>query len=249
MEPAKVRFALTSDLHFGFTAKTILKHEKFFAKLALEKFSALLLAGDLISHQQTQLNSLFRVIRKHLPEAPIYACLGNHCHWDQKHYLKGRPDYKQLKIGHKNVFLQYGIEHVENGPHAVGDVGIVGYDGWYGHPNPPTNDLNFMKSVWEEGYPHSVLAKKADTDFLYVMDSDLSRFRKTVCVTHFPPFVGDYRYKDYVGNPRHYGPLREKFDVLCYGHTHRAEDFTDGRCRVLNSGSDYEKPQVVFFEV
>lgn len=99
-----MKICFTSDLHHGFDNNTYRIHEKFFAKMAFEDFDVLILAGDLCSHQQRNLESLFAMIRKHLPETCILAVIlwaGSLFQWD---LLKEENKLPRIYIhGHTHI--------------------------------------------------------------------------------------------------------------------------------------------------
>ena len=96
---------------------------------------------------------------------------------------------------------------------------------------------------------HPFLSNKAWHDFEELLVSDVSSFRKTVAVSHFPPFCDHPRWDHMCANKRFYDLIVNKFDVFCCGHSHQFSDFVDGKCRILNSGSDYDRPKFSVFEV
>lgn len=253
-----VKLVKTSDVHEGHTNNTIKIHEKFFAKLAEEYAKpdgpdALILAGDLVSHKQKSLKVLFRLLRNALPHIPVIACFGNHDWWDEGKYVGGKGhrkySYKDLVAMHDEALGEYNIHYVGNGPYVIRDVAIVGFDGWYWHLDPPTNDKAWMDWQWEGMDPFAFMNRKAFFEFDALMQMDTSPYRAVVGVTHFPPFTDQERYYIYCANRNLLPLMTEKWDVLCVGHSHKFCDFEENGCRVINAGSDYDNPNYVVFEV
>lgn len=243
-----MKFCLTSDLHAGFSKKTVRIHEKYFAKHAeaINDCAALLLAGDLISHNQHALETLFRTIRENI-SIPVVACFGNHDFWDRNHHPCPRS-YDKLVSHRETIAYLYDVKLVSAGPQIFGDVVVVGFDGWYAKTDLPTNDRLHMAKGYKGEDPFAFLLKKAWRDLDALLELDLSSYRKKICLTHFPPFTDHIRYADYCANFNMLPFITEKFDFLCVGHSHRRNDFLEGECRVLNAGSDYDKPRHIIFE-
>lgn len=258
MTNAKVKLAKTSDVHAGHTQKTVLIHERFFAEMAEEwakadGIDALILAGDLISHKQKSMKTLFRTIRNVMPHVPVVACLGNHDYWDEGKYYGGskcrKYTYQELDEMHKEAFGEFNIHRVSATPLVIKDVAIVGFDGWYAQHNPNTNDKYWMAYQWDGLDPFAFMIKKAAMEFDTLMGMDLTPYRATVGITHFPPFTDHVRYIPYCASMNLMPFMTEKWDVLCVGHSHKACDFVENDCRVINSGSDYDHPRYVVFDV
>jgi len=253
-----IRLAKTSDVHAGHTAKTVRIHERFFGEMAEEWAKAggpdaLILAGDLVSHKQASLRTLFRTIRQAMPLIPVIVCFGNHDWWDEGEYMGGskkrKYSYQELVKMHDDALGEFKIHYVGNGPYVIGDVAIVGFDGWYWHPDPPTNDKAWMAYQWEGMDPFAFMIKKATLEFDALMQMDTDPYRAVVGVTHFPPFTDHYKYSIYCANSNLLPFMTEKWDALCVGHSHKACDWVENGCRVINAGSDYDKPKYVIFEV
>lgn len=155
---------------------------------------------------------------------------------------------------HKEWFKEHNVHHLEEGPHVVDDVIVCGFDGWYNRADPPTNDSDRMIGNIE-GCPAMVYhSSRAYKELCRVLDTDTDSYRKSICVSHFPPFGGDRkglteRDMSYSANPRYLEPITEKFDVFCVGHSHMHVDRIENGCRLLNAGSDYNSPRFVIFDV
>jgi hypothetical protein len=75
---------------------------------------------------------------------------------------------------------------------------------------------------------------------------------KKVVVTHFSPlpYRGGQSYEGMRGSViEHNELLRLKPFALCYGHSHQVDNTSFGKTKILNAGSDYNKPKFTMFEV
>jgi predicted phosphohydrolase len=122
--------------------------------LAAESFDVLLLAGDLGTTRMDHFKGLLRAIKEAVPDRPILAVRGNHDLWDKKkrYYFAGGAfrDLRLLLKYQEQLFDEFGVYHLERGPFFVGNVVVVGWDGWY-HTDPPTNDILFLPDFGESG--------------------------------------------------------------------------------------------------
>ena len=261
----RVKFLLTSDTHYGFNHKTHQRHETFLEGVQLaikeEGVNCVVHAGDWSVNKQDQFYRTMKMFRKYIPlDIPIVCVRGNHDFWDYaKDYgytSSGRKmHWGEMQQAHNKWFEEFNIHHLESGPFIVEDVIVCGFDGWYGQANPPTNDESQMIGNIE-GCPTMVYhSSRAYKELMRVLDTDTDAYAKAVCVSHFPPFGGDYKNghdpKDlrYSANPRYLDPITEKFDVFCMGHSHGHVDRIDNNCRLLNAGSDYNLPKYLIFDV
>lgn len=258
----RVKFALTSDTHYGFGSKTHKFHMRFLAKLwqAIqdEGVAAVIHAGDWSCNQQHQFMRTMKMFRQYIPkEIPILAVRGNHDLWDwpDGYKVRAKRHWGELKRIHEKWFFQHNIHHLEEGEYVVDDVIVCGFDGWYGQANPPTNDKDMIVDNIE-GCPAMIYhSSRAYKELNRVLATDTSKHAKAICVTHFPPIGGDrkngYDPKDlsFSANPKYLQPIVDKFDVLCMGHSHQRVDRMHKKCRLLNCGSDYNKPEFLIFEI
>lgn len=249
-----MKLLLTSDTHYGHSAKTHQIHEKFLAKLAEEvarhNVQAVIHAGDWSSSRQDQLYRTMKMFRNALPGIPIVTSLGNHDLWQV-----GKNKYSRMLMHghlleqHKAWFKELDIHHLEQGPFIIDDVIIMGFDGWYKLTNPPTNDADRMVSNIE-GVPAMVyLAGQTYKKLDNILQQDISQYRASVMVTHHPPFTEDNDYLDYCANTNYFQPIKDKFDAFCTGHSHHYWNEVQDGCQILNSGSNYDKPKYLIFDV
>jgi len=248
----KVKIALTSDLHAGISINTYNIHQDFLEELAAEVWDVLILAGDLGTCTFAHFESLIKHVRKVIPTRPIVAVRGNHDLWDKEIVRWDRSfTLKTLFERSEDVFKTYNIHHLDKN-FFFRDVAFIGWDGWYQMANPMTNDELWMPRQVEGSPTHIWLQRKAQKDFYKVIDraDDLRpKVRKIVAVTHMPIFKGPEISESHAGNTKWIEFLEDKCDVLCYGHTHHLLDMNIYGIRVINSGSDYEKPKYKIFDV
>ena len=264
-----MKIILTSDLHYGCAPNNANKLNKFFQKLANtvkeEKVDLVILAGDLASTRQRQFKKCLELANTLLP-CNIAVVRGNHDLWDGEDRKDDRANcrtYAEMDNEQKAFMKTLGIHHLEEGPMEFDDVLICGFDGWYGNANPPTNDKYWMPQT-HEGCPiMTYLSNRAWKYFDKCLELDTSKYRKSVIVTHFNPYIFGKGYRGYVpdpeidflmsANPKFLDEIRGKFDVLCCGHTHAFKDDIDESgdkpLRILNSGSDNNQPKYLLFEV
>lgn len=250
-----VKCLLISDTHYGHSGKTHRHHLKFFEKIREEienGVEIIIHAGDWTSNRQDQFRRTLVMFRKELGDIPIVCVRGNHDFWDQKKGGRKQQSkwmYGQLMQMHESWFKESNIHHLESGAFEYKDIVIAGFDGWYGNAKAPTNDeLCMVSNV--EGCPTMVyLSSKAYKDLDKVLQLDFSKYRKSICVTHFPPFAGDWKGKDFSANFKFFDPITDKFDILCVGHSHMYVNRIENNTEVYNCGGHYDDPKYLIFEV
>lgn len=250
-----MKLILTSDTHYGLDGKTHSKHHKFWNRVAetieTEDVKVLIWAGDLTCNTQHQLRRTIEQMREHV-KIPVALVRGNHDWWDvatRKEKHSGGRHFAMLDAMHRDLFRKNGIYHLEDGPLIVEDVAILGWDGWYGNSAPPSNDERFMfKDV--QGCPmHVFMSNRAWKKFDEVLEADLEKYRAAIAVTHFNPYITSVKWQMMCANLKFLDMIKDKFDVFCCGHNHQYRDDIEDGCRILNCGSDYNKPQFKLFEV
>lgn len=258
----RVKFVLTSDTHYGFNDKTHRRHENFLTTLweaiEIDEIACVIHAGDWSVNKQDQFYRTMKMFRKYIDiRIPIVCVRGNHDFWDYAdgYKVRHKRQWGELSRIHREWFKEMNIHHLEEGNMVIDDVIVCGFDGWYGIGNPPTNDEAMMIGNIE-GCPSMVYhSSRAYKELMRVLDTDIDSYAKAICVSHFPPFGGDYKNghdpKDlrYSANPRYLDPITEKFDVFCMGHSHGRVDRIENNCRLLNCGSNYNLPRFLIFDV
>jgi predicted phosphodiesterase len=236
-----MKLILTSDTHYGHNHKTQTKHMRFLKKLAEESPDVLVHAGDWASHSQHQLYRTLQMFRESL-KCPIVAVRGNHDFWQSTDkYHPFLPTEKVLET-HQAWFEEFDIHHVSKGALKVQDWTFYGFDGWYGYHNPPTNDARWMPMMTESLTTMEWFQQKAHADLVKMLDTKEEGKEKKLCVSHFPTFTEDQRKAHYCANLNYLEVLTENFELLLFGHSHRACDWNFRGTRIVNCGSDYNKP-------
>ena len=225
------------------SSKTHRKHERFLRDIASLNPDVLVHAGDWASNRQHQFYRSMLMFRNAV-SCPIFAVRGNHDFWQLRDKRSIRLSYEETLVNHLKCFKEIGIHHADFGPLEIGGYSFYGFDGWYRTPNPPTNDEMHLPYT-HEGLPiMELLTRKAYRDLSALIERLKGDRRKRVCVTHFPPFSSSLIYRDLVANENHLPIIEENFGVLMCGHSHLASDWHYKGLRIINSGSDYDAPQL-----
>jgi predicted phosphodiesterase len=273
----KFKCALISDTHAGFDKSTIQIHEKFFRKLASENIDVLFWAGDIGSSKQSDVESSFKLARKSLPGVKIVLIFGNHDWWNGRpdklpwkqdidlysHIgfyrarnrlpVRLRPQpYGMMVENHKKWATENDIILLDGDSYNLSEnIVVLGMMGWYKETNVQvlgTNDYKYMPEKIQDVPVHMYLSYKAEKDLEKLLYTD-TEGKTVVFITHFPPFTEDPAYEKYCANPKFMDFMTEKADYLLVGHSHKACDFIHNDCRVMNCGSDYNKPKYIIFEI
>jgi predicted phosphodiesterase len=270
-----LKCALISDTHYGYDKNTRRVHERFFEGLSEENLDVLFWAGDIGSSKPEHVEKSFAMARRYLPNVQIIAVLGNHDLWSGKPYaippsedtfsyrsfytarsklpITKKPlRYPYLLERINKAALQNGIELLDAGEWWIsGKVVVLGMGGWYKECNLAalqTNDYKFLPETIDGAPTHVYLSYKAERDLGKLLDVDPEE-ATVVMLTHFPPFTEHPVYERYCANLKFMDFMTEKADYLLVGHSHKECDFVHNGCRVLNCGSDYNKPKYKLFEI
>lgn len=262
-----MKLLLTSDTHYGMDGKTHNKHMKFWKKVSKviqeQDIKALIWAGDVASFRQRHLYRSLEQAREFV-DIPILLVRGNHDFWNgvDKKYPEMNPfTMDEIFIQHQEWFKKFNIHHLENGPYIIDDVVICGFDGWYAQVDPGTNDKKWMPmTIQGEAITSQYMVSKAWKDFDECLKIDTSKYRKSIIVTHHNPYpinggsvktcieMGLNNY-GHSGNFKFLLEMKEKFDILCCGHSHQYRNDDEEGIQIYNCGSDYNKPKYLIFEV
>lgn len=260
-----VRIGLISDTHYGYNDKTRRILTKKLRELAHEGVDVLLHAGDWGSNAQKHVEMMMRLVRSELGDLPIVGTFGNHDGW----LADNLAEQKRFRL--LNSVLANWAELCEEykimnhwacyKPELGQDCEIWAYNSWYKGAYPPSNDAKRMPRLGVEIFSgtalHQHLIERGYVERVAVCEAaKASTAARKIVVTHFQPKLGagDYRdnpiYDGMNGSTADYEALVEAgVDVLCYGHTHREFNEVFGCVRVLNCGSDYNKPAYKIYEV
>lgn len=242
-----MRIAIGSDWHIGLTdPKSI---EKMLRTAKKETFDIWLLLGDYCGGKDgaQATKTILRTVRRHFPDTPIVAVLGNHDLWskDQKLVTRTKAEEKIEKVMTDNAihFLDRdGIYQHPNFPHHV----IIGHTMWYALPHPPTNDKYFLP-VALEGDTDRYLWCKGETAILDQAAKMSADHLYRICATHFPLIETTAEDEYFCSNDR-LGKFLQKdysIDIFVNGHTHGDKN---GPVR-YECGSDYRNPKYKIISV
>ncbi len=243
------KFLLLSDTHLGFSKNTCkLWSDYWDINIApdLDGTDAIILAGDIASHETRQLDVAFRLFRSKW-QGPILFVRGNHDYWDTG--IK-RLEYQIEKSS--SICQRYGVTELQiyhSDGYQFEDCVVMGWDAWYAeHPARHTQDLSRIPRGSPEA--HHLLTKRNTDGFVNILDELLKRprFLPAVVVTHMHPHMEG----GYIGSSASMWDRLEELGVhtICHGHTHRRKDTTtETGMRILNCGADYDKPNHMFFNV
>ena len=234
-----MKICVSSDLHHGFDNNTYRIHQKFFTKMAFEEFDVLILAGDLCSHQQRNLGSLFRMIREHLPDKKILAVRGNHDLWNRE----AKMTLSRKIMNWKEECNTHSIVDLNSITVEVEGIKIYGWHNWYGTPRHRrgTND-EYHLTIEEEQLVHS---------------ADMFGFQAIPLITDvlvsYMPIVSDGpTYDLWAGSIFQWAWLKDKGllpRLYIHGHTHKERDEIRDGARVVMCGSDYNQPKYKIIEI
>ncbi len=251
-----MKIFLTSDIHYGFDETTHRKLTKWLKECEplIEQADLMIGAGDWISHKQESFPKVFKLFRDAFKDKDILAVFGNHDCWS----IDLHP-YEEMRDYQKKIMNDFGIHYLPNNPYIkLAKYTIFGFDGFYSQIPPRSNDPKWMPKVAHGAPIHLYLNHKAHKHFEKILiearelkekDPD----HKTICVTHFN-LKQDPGWEFMSGNPTYLDFIAEvPFDLLLWGHNHKIEDFKHdymNKCvRVVNAGSDYNKPRGVLIEI
>lgn len=240
-----MRILITSDTHTGFDNKTDHIHRtRMFPAMKEQAPELVIHAGDWGIRRKENVFKAFRDFRKNFPDIPIIGVLGNHDYWQ----------YGTLKKDHQSLIAQINTEALDNGITLLngfeayfGKIVVFGFPGWYGSEPLCSNDpYNMYKWVDSDSLLRQQSRECFEDAVVFARDSS---FSPKICVTHFPPYSMDPQWGGFCANQMYFDPLCEKFNYLIVGHSHQREDFFHKGCRVINPGSDYNKPKFVVLDL
>jgi predicted phosphodiesterase len=237
----KLKILLMSDLHYGYSGlySNIEENRRvigdFVKEISVLDYNIMVIVGDLISNKRKQMRGLFKLLRKYI-DKPIFVVKGNHDYWESYYTLN------VLNNKHNELFKEYDIQYLQNENYETDNVIITGFDGWYGSYDSPTNDKHRIKNYNKTYY---LLRERANIKINEILNMD-TKGKKLVVCTHFGFNGGDRQFCDDMNFAI---DLYDKADYLFYGHSHRYDDSIINNCRVINTGSDYNKPKYRILEV
>lgn len=235
-----MKILLLSDLHRGITQKTHKIHDKFLANIAQLEYDIVVIAGDICSGKQDNLESFFKAYRLHISK-PTYAVRGNH-----EYFNIGRKQQLGIKIDNWNKMCQkYNITSLDGQMVEVDGVKMYGWHNWYGTSRHTrgTND-EYHLEIEED-----LRLYKNDMDsFWRYIDAGV---KADVLITHMPIFSRSGQ--DLWGGILHQWEALKENNMLprlyLYGHTHQFDDTVRDGVRCCMNGSNYDRPEYMIIEV
>lgn len=209
-----------------------------FQNIASSDVSAVIFLGDLASIVYTQMFDLLRIYREVCPNLKTFLVKGNHDLWR----VGSKASYLQVTSEHKAFFKENKIEYVSGRFIKFKKWIFCGFDGWYQHPYPPSNDEQCMWTYINGVYIHAFLREKAISEVQKILKYKTES--PMLVMTHFNLHQGEGLYESLSGLKDVFERLAKKCDVLLYGHTHQPLDITVGKCRVVNPGVSYKDANV-----
>jgi predicted phosphodiesterase len=241
-----MKLCLTSDTHYGFSSDTRGLLERMLCNIAAESPDVVLHAGDWASTKFEEFEACVKLFRQYLPNTPIIGSLGNHDYWAQDTDIIGVSSTEEhLKLLH-DTMTKYNI--LTSFMDIKQQIAISAMQSWYKNTHPPSNDHHFMVSG---NAAHHIMCTYADTDYARVLQhvKEFPAF-KHVVVSHFTPYNYRYGYTSMCGPLRPFDDLiTEGIKYLCLGHSHEYQNELVFGCRLINTGSNYDEPKFVTFEV
>jgi len=218
----------------------------FYKQMSKERPDLVLHAGDWGTCDLHDVDIAMDMYRRQLRKVQTVTVFGNHDYWQ----TGGSINYKsvvEMGIALRDTAAKYHIDYPFPHSHQLHpNINIYGFDGWYAHDDPPTKDIRFMPRDFEGKPMHIGMRGRAQREFNYMLTNPtpFAVGKPKLLLTHFPmadnPFSAPARWMDFVA---------PEFDYLVVGHSHRPADYTVGKCRVINPGSDINNPRYVVLEV
>lgn len=247
-----MKILLISDYHRGFSHNTYKIHEK--AVRDWPEFDVLICAGDMATNKISQLDSIYKFLRK-VTDKTILCVLGNHDkYWDHKGLIK----YSAMIEKTNEILNKYKIQCLSRHGFACIDQHLfVGVDGMYSTWGI-TND-NKMAPKTHNGMLIEQFLWKEEQEQIETASLTLklapSNIKKKILVTHIPFHPSLFslpNFKpEYASNPRNYIPFHNNVDLYIYGHTHKGVFFKDPitGCLIANCGADYDNPKHLLIDL
>lgn len=254
-----------SDIHMNHSHNTAKIWRKFFIKkLKDEDFDIIVVAGDIASVKQKDINTFFSLLRTYFPNVKTFWVKGNHDFYDKKSWFRGSYNayrrthnpitrqwtYDKIIKYHQDLSKKYNLIHLDGSFEELSEnIVLFGFDGWYGY-SPQTNDVLMIPDVLKD---NEILRNKAHDDLNKIFNSLDKNYKDKnmikICMTHFPPYTFNPHYKHMIANENYLKFISEEFDYLLLGHSHKDEDWYFKDCHIINTGSDYDKPQAKIINV
>jgi predicted phosphodiesterase len=234
-----MKIGIITDIHISHYPEKKDEFKKFLEDLRVDM---LIIAGDIVSSEQSDMELCLKMIRENDPFLKVLLVRGNHCFWNPD-----RPfdSVFELDLFHKELFKKYDIHYLQQNKFEDENLIIYGFDGWYRFSETGTNDITMMPTTSGMGEltPFQYLQREERDAVDYIVkDLEENPSKKTkIVVTHFNVICEDLAYEKMSGNPRYVDILCPDIDYLFFGHTHQEYSATHHGCEVINVGADYDK--------
>jgi len=258
-----VRITWASDIHLEFCRED--DRERFFYRLAGSPGDAILLTGDIASHNRTarMLEEMHTATGK-----PIYYVTGNH------DFYGGAIQEVTSALDGLRARVPDIVRLDTAGPIQIArDTGLVGHGGWACgtagsgiNTNVRINDEVYIPDLrWltkEKLFAQMRLMAKQSADHIRAVGAQAAEAYANVWIaTHVPPFAESCTYDNRLSEPDylpHFCNLLlgdviqqlasafpdTRFTVLC-GHTHGAAFFSPApNLRVITAAAEYRCPSI-----
>lgn len=240
------KFLITSDLHYGFNNENCEIIMDFIE--SLPNVDAVLIAGDIISHDQNQWEDILELLRIRYNKTPILMVMGNHDYWSTN------KDFISDQRNRIKLFNKWNITNLEENNmyncEMINDIPVFGFAGWYGNHEPPSNDKLFIPkyigSCKTFDYISITSYKNFERCLLGLSKLD-TKYIKSVVITHFEPnshvMGASVEILDKIKK------YKRKEMVFCCGHSHIYRQEEQDGFRLYNPGGDYNIPKYCVFDV
>jgi len=235
-----MKILLLSDVHRGISNNTHKIHDKFLEEVSRQELDIVVIAGDICSGKQDNLESFFKHYRLHI-QKPTYAVRGNH-----EYFNVGRKQQLGIKIDNWNAMCaKYNIISLDGQMVEVDGVKMYGWHNWYG----TGRHLRGTNDEYHLEIEEDLRLYKDDMDsFWRYIDAGV---KADVLINHMP-IVPNAQYKLWNGIEHQWEVLKEQNmqpRVYLHGHTHQERDIIIDGVRVVMCGSDYDRPEYKIVEV
>ena len=254
-----MRIVLLTDTHWGYSELGNIENVKLLEDINryVPRPFTVLHTGDAGSHERYQRQEYYHMLREAFSTEDVGIVLGNHDHWA----WTDKSKFRVKDLVSENAFFakEAGINYLPNEPIEKDGVYICGFNGWY-HDIYMTRE-NAIPHLGDPSDGRRWLSQHSYQEFgkrIKEVEDAKAQGLRTVLCTHFG-FVkkaADTDYKaltngDYFGANPLWETMLDNVDYLFYGHSHVAfDDYAmNGRTRVVNAGSDYERPTYKVIEV